>query len=79
VVISLVACKSATVRDTFRILLTRIDDWQAVSAVYGEFFRDIGPANTIMQVSRFIARNSRTSGAPPGLDRAICLATGPAG
>src|SRR5262245_47655576 len=37
-----------------RILLTRIDDWQAVAAVHGEFFREIRPANTIMQVSRFI-------------------------
>jgi enamine deaminase RidA (YjgF/YER057c/UK114 family) len=37
-----------------RILLTRIDDWQAVAAVHGEFFRDIRPASTIMQVSRFI-------------------------
>ena len=33
-----------------RTLLTRIDDWQAVAAVHGEFFRDIRPANTIMQV-----------------------------
>src|SRR6266850_4255193 len=37
-----------------RILLTSIDDWQAVAAVHGEFFRDIRPVNTIMQVSRFI-------------------------
>jgi enamine deaminase RidA (YjgF/YER057c/UK114 family) len=37
-----------------RILLTRIEDWQAVAGVHGEFFRDIRPANTIMQVSRFI-------------------------
>ena len=37
-----------------RILLTRIEDWQAVAAVHGEFFRDIRPVNTIMQVSRFI-------------------------
>jgi enamine deaminase RidA (YjgF/YER057c/UK114 family) len=37
-----------------RTLLVRIDDWQAVAAVHGEFFRDIRPANTIMQVSRFI-------------------------
>jgi enamine deaminase RidA (YjgF/YER057c/UK114 family) len=37
-----------------RTLLTRIDDWQVVAAVHGEFFRDIRPANTIMQVSRFI-------------------------
>jgi enamine deaminase RidA (YjgF/YER057c/UK114 family) len=37
-----------------RTLLTRIDDWQAVGAVHGDFFRDIRPANTVMQVSRFI-------------------------
>ena len=37
-----------------RILLTRIDDWREVAAVHGEFFRDIRPVNTIMQVSRFI-------------------------
>jgi enamine deaminase RidA (YjgF/YER057c/UK114 family) len=37
-----------------RIFLTRIDDWQAVASVHGEFFREIRPVNTIMQVSRFI-------------------------
>src|SRR5688572_23509060 len=37
-----------------RILLTRIEDWQAVAAAHGEFFRDIRPVNTIMQISRFI-------------------------
>jgi enamine deaminase RidA (YjgF/YER057c/UK114 family) len=37
-----------------RILLTRIDDWEAVAAVHGEVFRDIRPANTVMQVSRFV-------------------------
>lgn len=37
-----------------RILLTNIDDWEAVAAVHGEFFRDIRPVNTTMQVSRFI-------------------------
>ena len=37
-----------------RILLTRIEDWENVAAVHGEFFRDIRPVNTIMQVSRFI-------------------------
>jgi enamine deaminase RidA (YjgF/YER057c/UK114 family) len=37
-----------------RTLLTRIEDWQAVAAVHGEFFRDIRPANTVMQVSSFI-------------------------
>ena len=37
-----------------RTLLVRIEDWQAVATVHGEFFGDIRPANTIMQVSRFI-------------------------
>ena len=37
-----------------RILLTRIEDWQAVGAVHGEVFRDIRPVNTVMQISRFI-------------------------
>jgi enamine deaminase RidA (YjgF/YER057c/UK114 family) len=37
-----------------RILLTRIEDWEAVASVHGEVFRDIRPVNTIMQVSRFI-------------------------
>jgi enamine deaminase RidA (YjgF/YER057c/UK114 family) len=37
-----------------RILLTRIDDWEKVASVHAEFFRDIRPVNTIMQVSRFI-------------------------
>ena len=37
-----------------RTLLTRIEDWQAVAEVHGEFFGAIRPANTIMQVSRFI-------------------------
>jgi|ERR1043166_8846629 enamine deaminase RidA (YjgF/YER057c/UK114 family) len=37
-----------------RILLTRIEDWKAAAEVHGEFFRDIRPVNTIMQISRFI-------------------------
>jgi len=37
-----------------RMLLTRIEDWQAVAAVHGEFFGAIRPANTILQVVRFI-------------------------
>ncbi len=37
-----------------RILLTRIEDWKAVAEVHGEFFRDIRPVNTILQISRFI-------------------------
>ena len=38
-----------------RILLTRIEDWEAVARVHGEFFQAVRPANTVMQVSRFIA------------------------
>ena len=37
-----------------RVLLTRIEDWEAVARVHGEFFRDVRPVNTVMQVSRFI-------------------------
>ena len=37
-----------------RTLLVRIEDWEAVAAVHGQFFGEIRPANTVMQVSRFI-------------------------
>ncbi len=37
-----------------RVLLTRIEDWEKVGKVHGEFFASIRPANTTMQVSRFI-------------------------
>lgn len=37
-----------------RTLLTRIEDWRAVGSVHGEFFGAIRPANTVMQVTRFI-------------------------
>ena len=37
-----------------RILLTRIEDWKVVAAVHGEFFRDVRPASTVVQVARFI-------------------------
>lgn len=39
-----------------RILLTDIAEWEAVAAVHGEYFRDIRPVNTVMQVVRFIDR-----------------------
>jgi enamine deaminase RidA (YjgF/YER057c/UK114 family) len=46
----------ASLRQVVRIrtLLVRIEDWEAVAAVHGEFFGQIRPASTIMQVSRFI-------------------------
>jgi enamine deaminase RidA (YjgF/YER057c/UK114 family) len=37
-----------------RILLTRIDDWEAVTRVHAELFGTIRPATTVMQVTRFI-------------------------
>jgi enamine deaminase RidA (YjgF/YER057c/UK114 family) len=37
-----------------RILLTRIDDWEKVARVHGEFFSHIRPVSTVMQVSRFV-------------------------
>lgn len=37
-----------------RLLLTRIEDWQKVAAVHGEFLGQIRPACTVMQVSRFV-------------------------
>lgn len=56
--ISLVALEQlgASRKDVIRtrIILTRIDDWRDVANVHGEFFREVRPVNTIMQVSRFI-------------------------
>lgn len=37
-----------------RTFLTNIDDWDKVGAVHGEFFRDVRPASTMVEVSRFI-------------------------
>lgn len=37
-----------------RIYLTRIEDWERVAPVHGEFFRDVRPASTVLEVSRFI-------------------------
>jgi len=37
-----------------RFLLTRIEDWRAVAEVHGRIFGEIRPANTIVQVSRFV-------------------------
>lgn len=37
-----------------RVFLTRIEDWEAVGGVHGEFFGEVRPANTIVQVVRFI-------------------------
>ena len=52
-------CRNVPVTSTLcgssiHLLLTRIGDREAVAGAHREFFRDIRPVNTIMQVSRFI-------------------------
>ena len=37
-----------------RVLLTDIDDWEKVIEVRAEYFKNIRPVDTIMQVSRFV-------------------------
>jgi enamine deaminase RidA (YjgF/YER057c/UK114 family) len=37
-----------------RVILTNIDDWKRVIEVRAEYFKDIRPVDTIMQVSRFV-------------------------
>ncbi|MEJ2174622.1 MAG: RidA family protein [bacterium] len=37
-----------------RVLLTRIEDWKAVIDVRAEYFGQIRPVDTIIQVSRFV-------------------------
>jgi enamine deaminase RidA (YjgF/YER057c/UK114 family) len=46
----------ASLRDVVRtrILLTRIEDWEAVIKVRAEYFAEIRPVDTIMQVTRFV-------------------------
>ena len=37
-----------------RMLLTRIADWEAIAQVRGEYFKDIRPVDTVMEIRRFI-------------------------
>lgn len=37
-----------------RLILTRIEDWEACARAHGEIFAHVRPTSTIMQVSRFI-------------------------
>ncbi len=37
-----------------RVLLKRIEDWEAVAKVRGEYFKNIRPVDTIMQITTFI-------------------------
>lgn len=49
----------ASLKDVIRtrILLTRIDDWEKVARVHGEFFSQIRPVSTVVEVSRFVDPN----------------------
>ena len=40
-----------------RIFLSNMDDWQAVGRAHVEFFRDIRPASTMVQVGRLVDPN----------------------
>jgi len=37
-----------------RILLKNIEDWKSVAKVKAEYFKDIRPADTIMQITTFV-------------------------
>jgi len=37
-----------------RMLLTNIEDWKEIAKVRGEYFKDVLPVDTVMEVSRFI-------------------------
>jgi enamine deaminase RidA (YjgF/YER057c/UK114 family) len=37
-----------------RLFVTDIDDWQAIGDVHGEFFGDVRPAATMVEVSRLV-------------------------
>ncbi len=53
---SCLAQAGASIKDVVRtrMLLTRISDWEKIAKVRGEYFKDILPVDTVMEVSSFI-------------------------
>ena len=37
-----------------RLILTNIDGWKVIAEVHGEYFKEIRPACTLLEVSRFV-------------------------
>ncbi len=37
-----------------RMYVTNIDDWEAIGRVHGQYFGDVMPATTMVEVSRLI-------------------------
>lgn len=50
------AALGATYADVVRtrMFLTRIADWPVIGAVHGEYFRDVNPVSTMVEVSQLI-------------------------
>ncbi|MFK8006430.1 MAG: RidA family protein [Saprospiraceae bacterium] len=46
----------ATMEDVVRtrMFVTNMDDWEEIGRAHGEFFKEIKPASTMLEVSRFI-------------------------